>query len=51
MQKQALRLAEDLGTFLREKELFDEAENICKTTLSLREILYGKNHETTILAL
>ena len=51
VQKKALRLAEDLGTFLREKELFDEAENICKTTLSLREILYGKNHETTILAL
>ncbi len=50
-QKNALRLSEDLGAFLRENEMYEEAEKICKTTLSLREILYGKNHETTILAL
>ena len=41
---------EDLS-FFAEKELFEEAESICKTTLSLREMLYGKNHESTILSL
>jgi len=50
-QKKALRLAEDLGGLLREHELFDEAENVSRTGLSLREILYGKTHASTIVAM
>ena len=50
-RKKALRLAEDLGDMLRHTETFKEAEKVCRTALSLREMIYGKDHDSTIVSM